>query len=192
MCFPLPLWLRHCLRLVLPLPLWLRHYLRLVLPLPLWLRHCLCLVLPLPSRLTHCLCLMSSLPSWLKQCLLSLLCLRSIRRDLQPRAQLDRDPPGSRELQATGVVRYSNSGHSLLLPPANRCPMFASRTTQGLLSLAGIYHTRGDGTPQHCLSLVFSPPFFAETAPFALWLLLLPAQVRRRGTSSSTRLASGC
>ena len=29
----------------------------------------------------------------------------------------------------TGVVRESNSGHPLLLPPANWCPMFASRTT---------------------------------------------------------------
>ena len=29
-----------------------------------------------------------------------------------------------------GVVRDSNSGHLLLLPPANLCPMFASRTTQ--------------------------------------------------------------
>ena len=27
------------------------------------------------------------------------------------------------------VVRDSNSGHQLLLPPANWCPMFASRTT---------------------------------------------------------------
>ena len=30
----------------------------------------------------------------------------------------------------TGVVRDSNSGHQLLLPPANCFPMFASRTTQ--------------------------------------------------------------
>ena len=29
----------------------------------------------------------------------------------------------------TGVVRDSNSGHQLLLPPANWCPIFASRTT---------------------------------------------------------------
>ena len=28
------------------------------------------------------------------------------------------------------VVRDSNSGHQLLLPPANWCPIFASRTTQ--------------------------------------------------------------
>ena len=28
------------------------------------------------------------------------------------------------------VVRDSNSGHQLLLPPANWCPMFASRTAQ--------------------------------------------------------------
>ena len=29
------------------------------------------------------------------------------------------------------VVRDSNSGHELLLPPAKLCPIFASRTTQG-------------------------------------------------------------
>ena len=29
------------------------------------------------------------------------------------------------------VVQTSNSGHQLLLPPANWCPIFASRTTQG-------------------------------------------------------------
>ena len=33
------------------------------------------------------------------------------------------------------VVRDSNLGHPLLLPPANWCPMFASRTTQGLVHL---------------------------------------------------------
>ena len=32
--------------------------------------------------------------------------------------------------QTVCVVRYSNSGHQLLLPPANWCPIFASRTTQ--------------------------------------------------------------
>ena len=31
--------------------------------------------------------------------------------------------------QGEGVVRDSNLGHQLLLPPANWCPIFASRTT---------------------------------------------------------------
>ena len=35
------------------------------------------------------------------------------------------------------VVRDSNSGHQLLLPPANWCPIFASRTTQARRTLAG-------------------------------------------------------
>ena len=33
-------------------------------------------------------------------------------------------------LRLSDVVRDSNSGHQLLLPPANWCPMFAFRTTQ--------------------------------------------------------------
>ena len=31
------------------------------------------------------------------------------------------------------VVQTSNSGHQLLLPPANWCPIFASRTTHRLI-----------------------------------------------------------
>ena len=34
------------------------------------------------------------------------------------------------------MVRDSNSGHQLLLPPANWCPTFASRTTQDIIELA--------------------------------------------------------
>ena len=57
------------------------------------------------------------------------------------------------------MVRESNSGHQLLLPPANWCPMFASRTTQSQLAEAaetdgafGISVTRTFGQ-----SLLFSP-----------------------------------
>ena len=40
-------------------------------------------------------------------------------------------PLGGRS-EDRGVVRDSNSGHQLLLPPANRCPIFASWTMQRL------------------------------------------------------------
>ena len=39
------------------------------------------------------------------------------------------------------MARDSNSGHHLLLPPADWCPIFASRTTQGnVLFTDGKYH----------------------------------------------------
>ena len=41
-----------------------------------------------------------------------------------------------------GVVRDSKSEHLLLFPPANRCPMFASRTTRSMTSTATALSTR--------------------------------------------------
>ena len=37
----------------------------------------------------------------------------------------------------SGVVRDSNSGHQMLFPPANWCPIFASRTTAYRLTRTG-------------------------------------------------------
>ena len=42
----------------------------------------------------------------------------------------DNDDAGSSCSEDWCVVRDSNSGHQLLLPPANWCPIFASGTTQ--------------------------------------------------------------
>ena len=44
-----------------------------------------------------------------------------VRRPLRDRREWD-----------AGVVRDSNSGHQLLLPPANWCPIFASRAVNGM------------------------------------------------------------
>ena len=63
---------------------------------------------------------------------------------------------GAIEDQLAGAwPKDSNLGHQLLLPPANWCPMFAPRTTQG--SAAGF----GSGRPPPLP--VFEPPLKRAT-----------------------------
>ena len=59
------------------------------------------------------------------------------------------------------MVRHSNSGHQLLLPPADWCSMFASRATQVVLTTFLMFCTGGgepdptEGEDGRCLSLHF-------------------------------------
>ena len=83
------------------------------------------------------------------------------------------------------MVRDSNFGHQLLLPPANWCPMFASRTTQALIGTLFAAPVVGPEaiTAATLVALAVCP----------LILLMLPGQRhwRYRRTEAEEWLATG-
>ena len=60
------------------------------------------------------------------------------------------------------MVWDSNSGHQLLLPPANRCPIFASRTTQ----LSRLGDSEAAAGTSHCIRF---PQLIRSSASCACW-----------------------
>ena len=69
----------------------------------------------------------------------------------------------------SGVVRASNSGRQLLLPPAHWCPVFASRTTQAWGSCRPGTFRRGPGSTWSRSPSRHSPPSAPSGVPGARW-----------------------